>query len=73
MDINNDLACVIMDEVHYINDDGRGHIWEKCIICSLKKYDSLLVLLSATIGNIDSLIHWLNSINETKQFKKDSY
>ncbi len=63
-------GCVIFDEVHYINDDGRGHVWEKCIICSLKKYDALLVLLSATIGNIDSLIHWLNSINEAKQFKK---
>ena len=63
-------GCIIFDEVHYINDDGRGHIWEKCIICSLKKYDSLLVLLSATIGNIDSLIHWLNSINEAKHFKK---
>ncbi len=63
-------GCVIFDEVHYINDDGRGHIWEKCIIYSLKKYSALLVLLSATIGNIDSLMTWLNSINPTKQFKK---
>jgi ATP-dependent RNA helicase HelY len=63
-------GCVIFDEVHYINDDGRGHIWEKCIIYSLKKYSALLVLLSATIGNIDSLMTWLNSINSTKQFKK---
>lgn len=63
-------GCVIFDEAHYINDDGRGHIWEKCIIYSLTKYDVLMVLLSATIGNIDTLIHWLNSINESKQFKK---
>ncbi len=63
-------GCVIFDEAHYINDDGRGHIWEKCIIYSLTKYDVLMVLLSATIGNIDTLIHWLNSINESKKFKK---
>jgi len=63
-------GCVIFDEAHYINDDGRGHIWEKCIIYSLEKYDSLLVLLSATIGNIDTLMDWLNNINENKKFKK---
>ncbi len=63
-------GCVVFDEAHYINDDGRGHVWEKCIIYSLTKYNVLLVLLSATIGNIDTLIHWLNSINESKQFKK---
>jgi superfamily II RNA helicase len=62
-------GCVIFDEVHYINDDGRGHIWEKCIIYSLQKYSALLVLLSATIGNIDQLITWLNSISPPKEFK----
>ena len=63
--------CVIFDEVHYINDETRGHVWEKSIISCLKDYDNcLLVLLSATIGNIDSLIDWLCSINSTKIFKK---
>lgn len=66
----NNLGCIIFDEVHYINDDSRGHVWEKCIISSLLKYDCLLVLLSATIGNIDQLLEWLNSINENKKFKK---
>ncbi len=63
-------GCLIFDEAHYINDDGRGHVWEKCIISGLTKYNALLVLLSATIGNIDTLIHWLNSINPPKTFKK---
>jgi superfamily II RNA helicase len=63
-------GCVIFDEAHYINDEGRGHVWEKCIIYSLEKYNALLVLLSATIGNIDELMRWLNSINSSKQFKK---
>jgi superfamily II RNA helicase len=63
--------CIIFDEVHYINDDDRGHVWEKCIITSsLQMEDCLLVLLSATIGNIDTLLEWLNSIKEGKVFKK---
>ncbi len=62
--------CVIFDEVHYINDDGRGHVWEKCIVYSLQQQNVLLVLLSATIGNIDSMLNWLNSIDNSKQFKK---
>jgi len=63
--------CIIFDEVHYINDDDRGHVWEKCIITSSLHMDNcLLVLLSATIGNIDSLLEWLNSLKEGKVFKK---
>jgi len=61
--------CVIFDEVHYINDEGRGHVWEKSIISCLITYDCLLVLLSATIGNISALTDWLNSINPAKEFK----
>ena len=37
------IICIIYDEVHYINDEGRGHVWEKCIIYSLIKYNCLLV------------------------------
>ena len=64
------FSCIIFDEVHYINDDSRGHVWEKCIINSLISYNSLLILLSATIGNIDELLSWLNTINLEKQFRK---
>jgi superfamily II DNA/RNA helicase len=60
--------CVIFDEAHYINDDSRGHIWEKCIISSLINWDCYLTLLSATIGNIEVMINWLNSINSKKIF-----
>lgn len=63
-------ACIIFDEAHYINDEGRGHVWEKSIIFGLNNLDAKLVLLSATIGNLDSLLEWLNSINKDKIFKK---
>ena len=63
-----DPKCIIFDEAHYINDDSRGHVWEKCIVTSLLSYDCLLILLSATIGNIQEMTTWLNTININKQF-----
>ena len=29
MDIQNELGCVIFDEIHYINDEDRGKVWEE--------------------------------------------
>lgn len=65
-----DPCVIIFDEVHYINDDSRGHIWEKSLVKSLYlKTNPLLILLSATIGNPMDLIDWLNSINSNRQFR----
>jgi antiviral helicase SKI2 len=69
-DIIEKLKCVIFDEVHYLNDLSRGHVWQKSIILSLHIEKCLLILLSATIGNIDTVIEWLNNINLSKIFKK---
>ena len=32
INIENDLGCVVFDEVHYINDADRGQVWEKTIL-----------------------------------------
>ena len=32
MDIENELGCVIFDEIHYINDADRGKVWEETIM-----------------------------------------
>ena len=32
IDIENDLECVIFDEVHYIDDPDRGTVWEQVMI-----------------------------------------
>ena len=32
MDFDNDLACIIHDEVHMINDQDRGSVWENIIL-----------------------------------------
>ena len=47
------LGAVIFDEVHYINDPERGHVWEETLI--LLPPTVRLILLSATIDL--SLIH----------------
>jgi len=55
--ILNDLGCVIFDEVHYINDKDRGHIWEETLI--LLKSDVTLVMLSATIDRAEEFANWI--------------
>jgi antiviral helicase SKI2 len=32
MDIQNELGCVVFDEIHMINDENRGHVWEQTIM-----------------------------------------
>ena len=47
IDIENELACVVMDECHFILDEDRGHVWEN-IILMLPPHIQM-VLLSATL------------------------
>ena len=32
MDIDNELGCVVFDEIHFINNEERGHVWETTIM-----------------------------------------
>ena len=57
MDIENDLAAVVFDEVHYINDSDRGHIWEQAIL--LLPPQVQLIMLSATIDKPTSFAEWI--------------
>ena len=59
MDIQNDLACVIFDEIHYINDKERGKIWEETIM--MLPQHVLIVMLSATIHKAESFAKWVES------------
>ena len=56
-DLIDELFCVIFDEVHYINDIDRGHVWEETILMLPKKI--ILVMLSATIENPEKFADWL--------------
>ena len=64
MDLDNDLACVIFDEVHYINDLERGRIWEETIIEMPKA--TVMVMLSATIDKPHVFAEWVESRPDDK-------
>jgi superfamily II RNA helicase len=56
IDIENELACVVFDEVHYINDADRGQTWEKTILMLPPQIQ--MVMLSATIDNPQRFAKW---------------
>ena len=56
IDIQNELGCVVFDEVHYINDADRGQVWEKTILMLPPHVQ--MVMLSATIDNPAGFAKW---------------
>ena len=65
IDINADLACVVFDEVHYINDADRGQTWEKTILMLPKQIQ--MVMLSATIDAPERFTKWAERGDESKE------
>jgi len=59
MDFENDLAAVVFDEVHYINDAERGSVWEQAIL--LLPPQVQLILLSATIDRPQDFAGWIEA------------
>jgi replicative superfamily II helicase len=57
------VACVVFDEVHYINDPERGTVWEETIIM-LRNYSCSLVMLSATIDCPENFAEWVSNITK---------
>lgn len=52
-----DLDAVVFDEVHYINDPDRGHVWEETLM--LMPPEIKLILLSATLSSPIGFARWL--------------
>lgn len=65
-DLIRDVEFVIFDEVHYVNDQDRGVVWEEVIIMLPEHIK--LILLSATVPNTFEFANW---VGRTKQ--KDIY
>jgi superfamily II RNA helicase len=59
MDIETELACVVFDELHYINDAHRGHVWEQSIL--MLPPNVQMVMLSATLDNPTKFANWVES------------
>jgi len=58
------IGCVIMDEVHFINDPDRGKVWEETLV--LLDKDVQLILLSATINRPEQFAEWIGKIKQKK-------
>jgi len=70
IDIQNDLGCVVFDEVHYINDAERGQVWEKTILMLPPHIQ--MVLLSATIDNPAGFAEWIENRHNNKELPDGS-
>lgn len=56
------VDAVIFDEVHYVNDPGRGKVWEECFVLLPPSIN--MVLLSATIEKPEPFAKWLGNIKQ---------
>jgi superfamily II RNA helicase len=63
MDFNNELACVIFDEIHYINDIDRGRVWEETIMMLPQHIQ--MVMLSATLDSPEKFALWCETRGQT--------
>jgi len=71
MDFNNELLCVIFDEIHYINDLDRGRIWEETIIMLPQHIQ--IVMLSATLDSPENFALWCETRGTNKYSNKIVY
>ncbi|CAB4819124.1 MAG: DEAD/DEAH box helicase [Actinobacteria bacterium] len=55
-----DLAFVVLDEVHFLQDAYRGPVWEEVI--THLRHDIQLVCLSATVSNADEVAEWITTV-----------
>ena len=56
-----EVRYVILDEVHYMNDEQRGTVWEESIIYCPTNVQ--IIALSATVANADKLTEWINTVH----------
>ena len=60
-----DLACVVFDEIHYINDAERGKVWEQSIL--MLPRDVQMVMLSGTIDSPEKFAAWCERGDSTRK------
>lgn len=55
-----DLGCVVLDEVHYLQDKQRGPVWEEVLLNLPREVRT--VSLSATVSNVEEFVDWLRTV-----------
>jgi superfamily II RNA helicase len=53
------VGCVIFDEIHMIGDKDRGHVWESCIL--QLPHHIQMIGLSATLDNPERFANWIET------------
>jgi superfamily II RNA helicase len=56
-----DLRYIVLDECHYMGDEGRGTVWEEIIVSA--PADVVLVGLSATVANVKEIADWISIVH----------
>ncbi|GFH27512.1 uncharacterized protein HaLaN_25843, partial [Haematococcus lacustris] len=57
-----EVAWVVFDEVHYMQDRERGVVWEETII--FLPDDAKMVFLSATLSNASQFAAWVAHLHK---------
>ena len=71
MDFKNELAAVVFDEIHYINDQDRGKVWEETIMFMPNHVQ--LIMLSATIDKSEVFAKWIEDVKTNEEYQKKVY
>ena len=71
MDFQNELAAVVFDEIHYINDLDRGKVWEETIMFLPSHIQ--LIMLSATIDKSEIFAQWIEDVKTNEEHQKKVY
>jgi len=66
MNIEEELGCVVFDEIHFISDESRGHVWEQTIMMLPPQVQ--MVGLSATLDDPEKFAHWLENRGSSSKF-----
>ena len=62
MDIPEELACVVFDEIHMIGDEGRGTVWENTLM--MLPAHVQIVGLSATLAVPERFAAWIENLHK---------
>jgi superfamily II RNA helicase len=72
IDIQTELGCVVFDEIHFITDEHRGHVWEQSIM--LLPHHIQMIGLSATLDNPEKFALWLETKGDmSRPVEKEVY
>ena len=65
MNIPEELACVVFDEIHMIGDESRGTVWENTLMMLPPHIQ--IVGLSATLSNPERFAQWIENRHAEKE------